>query len=171
MRWRVDEPCAHVGFEEISPDILRCPSVIERCVLRGHSDLNHQVFGVRTWTYWSWNSGGRRSPSAPARCLHCQSHLRWQSWGPLEEKEESHWSTAFFDKSKTNPVCLIHPPLSVGRSSVRTELAGGGAWGSVDRSWSSSRLDAAEDGLAAVSAVGSTTGCLWGLFPIVVEGD
>lgn len=47
MRWRADEPCAHVGFEEISPDILRCPSVIERCVLRGHSDLNHQVFGVR----------------------------------------------------------------------------------------------------------------------------
>lgn len=43
MRWRVDEPSTHVGFEEISPDILRCPSVIERCVLRGHSDLNHQV--------------------------------------------------------------------------------------------------------------------------------
>lgn len=54
---------------------------------------------------------------------------------------------------------------------MHTEFAGGGARWSVDRSRSGSRLDAAEDGLAAVSAVGSATGCLGGLLPIVVEGN
>lgn len=56
-------------------------------------------------------------------------------------------------------------------SATRTELAGGGSRGGVDGSRSGSCLDAAEDGLAAVSAVGPAAGCLWSLLPVVVEGN
>lgn len=56
-------------------------------------------------------------------------------------------------------------------SRTRTELAGGGSGGGVDRGGGRSCLDATEDGLAAVSAVSSAAGCLRGLLPVVVEGD
>lgn len=54
---------------------------------------------------------------------------------------------------------------------IRTELAGGRPRRSVDRSGGSACLDAAEDRLAAVSAMGSTTGSFRGLLPVIVEGD
>lgn len=56
-------------------------------------------------------------------------------------------------------------------SGTRTELAGGGARGGVDWSRSSPCLDAAEDRLAAMSAVSPAAGCLWSLLPIVVESN
>lgn len=60
--------------------------------------------------------------------------------------------------------------ILTGRAEVQ-ELAGGGPRGSVDRSGGSACLDAAEDRLTAVSAMGSTTGSFRRLLPIIVEGD
>lgn len=44
-------------------------------------------------SYWWWNSDGRRSPSAPARCPRCRSHLRWLSSGPLHSERGRKYRT------------------------------------------------------------------------------
>lgn len=37
---RVNELWAHVWFDQISADILWCPSVTQLCVVQAHTDLN-----------------------------------------------------------------------------------------------------------------------------------
>ena len=100
MRWREGTSCGLMSdlikLVLTSSDAHLSHSAV---LVQAHTDPNQdrnsqanriQVPVKGTWSYWWWNSGGRRSPSAPVRCLRCQSHLRWLSWGPLEERKHLH---------------------------------------------------------------------------------
>lgn len=72
-----------------------------------------------TGTYWWWSSDGRRSPSAPARCPRCQSHLHWLSSGPLRGGERGKWKINTQQHFLVPPTWLKWALSKIDRDSLR----------------------------------------------------